>query len=391
MERLTARRAETLRKPGRYQAGDTVYLVVAQGRTGRINKRWVQRLHVQGKRRDLALGTYPSVSLSEARERAHGNRLTAKRGGDPVGRVSRVPTFGAVSEKVDQGGQWRGRTRETRRRTLARYAAALMGRRVDQIDRAAVLSVLGPVYRDKPPTGKLLRGWIRGVLAAAQALGHVDVNPAGEVIDAALPKTPKTREHRKALPYADAPAALEAVEASGAGPTVKALIPFVALTAVRSGEARGARWSEIDLEGAVWRIPAARMKAGAEHRVPLSRAAVAILDRMRAHSDGAADSLVFPGVGGRPVNGDTMIKALRRATGTDADVHGFRSSFRTWAAERSGATRDVCELALAHVVGGAVERSYARSDLFDQRRRLMDQWGEYLTGSTGARVVQGRF
>ena len=380
MERLTAKRAETLRKPGRYQAGDTVYLVVAKGRTGRVNKRWVQRLHVQGKRRDISIGTYPAVTLSEARERAHDNRLTAKRGGDPSGRASTVPTFADVSAKVDQGGQWRGRIRETRRRTLARYAARLMGRPVDQIDRAAVLSVLGPVYRDKPATGKLLRGWVRGVLAAAQALGHVDVNAAGEVIDAALPKTPKTREHRRALPYADVPAALEAVEASGAGPAVKAAIRFTTLTAVRSGEARGATWGEVDLEAREWRVPASRMKAGAEHRVPLSDAAVAVLEGMRAHSDGAADSLIFPGVGGRRLNGDTLIKALRRATGRDADVHGFRSSFRTWAAERSGATRDVAEMALAHVVGGAVERSYARSDLFDQRRGLMDRWAAFVTG-----------
>ena len=201
-----------------------MYLVVAKGRTGRVNKRWVQRLHVQGKRRDISIGTYPAVTLSEARERAHDNRLTAKRGGDPSGRASTVPTFADLSARVDQGGQWRGRTRETWRRTLARYAARLMGRPVDQIDRAAVLSVLGPVYRDKPATGKLLRGWVRGVLAAAQALGHVDVNAAGEVIDAALPKTPKTRAHRRALPYADVPAALAAVEASGAGPAVKAVI-----------------------------------------------------------------------------------------------------------------------------------------------------------------------
>ena len=139
MERLTAKRAETLRKPGRYQAGDTVYLVVAKGRTGRVNKRWVQRLHVQGKRRDISIGTYPAVTLSEARERAHDNCLTAKRGGDPSGRGSTVPTFADVSAKVDQGGQWRGRIRETRRRTLARYAARLLGRPVDQIDPAAVL------------------------------------------------------------------------------------------------------------------------------------------------------------------------------------------------------------------------------------------------------------
>ena len=260
-----------------------------------------------------------------------------------------------------------------------------MGRPVDQIDRAAVLSVLVPVYRDKPATGKLLRGWVRGVLAAAQALGHVDVNAAGEVIDAALPKTPKAREHRRALPYADVPAALATVEASGAGPAVKAAIRFTALTAVRSGEARGATWGEVDLKAREWRVPASRMKAGAEHRVPLSDAAVAVLEGMRAHSDGAPDSLIFPGVGGRVLNGDTLIKALRRATGRDADVHGFRSSFRTWAAERSGATPDVADLVLAHMVGGAVERSYARSDLFDQRRGLMDRWVEFVTGPVPTR------
>ncbi|MDE2905789.1 MAG: site-specific integrase, partial [Acidobacteriota bacterium] len=171
----------------------------------------------------------------------------------------------------------------------------------------------------------------------------------------------------------------------GAGPAVKAAISFTALTAVRSGEARGERWGEVDLEAREWRVPASRMKAGAEHRVPLSDAAVAVLEGMKAHSDGAADSLIFPGVGGRRLNSDTLIKALRRATGTDADVHGFRSSFRTWAAERSGATRNVAELALAHVVGGAVERSYARSDLFDQRRVLMDGWAAFVTGAAATR------
>ena len=177
-----------------------MYLVVAKGRTGRVNKRWVQRLHVQRKRRDISIGTYPAVTLSEARERAHDNRLTAKRGGDPSGAcVDRADVRGGVPPRSTKGasgaagperrggGPWRG--------TRAR----LMGRPVDQIDRAAVLSVLGPVYRDKPATGKLLRGWVRGVLAAAQAHGHVDVNAAGEVIDAALPKTPKTREHRRAV------------------------------------------------------------------------------------------------------------------------------------------------------------------------------------------------
>ena len=196
-----------------------------------------------------------------------------------------------------------------------------------------MLLELGPVYRDKPATGNARARLDPGrARPRRKLLAMPNVNAAGEVIDAALPKTPKTREHRRALPYAEVSAALEAVEASGAGPVVKAAIRFTALTAVRSGETRR---GDVDLEVLEWRVPASRM----EHRVPLSDAAVAVLEGMRAHSDGAVDSPIFPGVGGRPLNGDTLIKALRRATGTDADVHGFRSSFRTWAAERSGATR----------------------------------------------------
>ena len=331
MDRLTAKRAETLRRPGRYQAGDTVYLVVAKGRTGRVNKRWVQRLHVQGKRRDISLGTYPG------RQPERSPRPGARQ--PPDGEAGRRPVRACVDRADVRGRVCQGRPREPVARPDPRDAAADPGavrgtshgstRRPDRPGGGA-LGARGPVYRDKPATGKLLRGWVRGVLAAAQALGHVDVNAAGEVIDAALPKTPKTRAHRRALPYADVAAALEAVEASGAGPAVKAAIRFTALTAVRSGETRGATWGEVDLEAREWRVPASRMKAGSEHRVPLSDAAVAVLESTRAHSDGAVDSLIFPGVGGRPLNGDTLIKALRRATGTDADVHGFRSSFRTW-------------------------------------------------------------
>ena len=348
--------------------------VVAKDRTGRVNERWVRRLHVQVKRRDISIGTYPVVTLSEARERAHDNRLTAKRGGDPSGRASTVPTFADVSAKVERGGQWRGRTRETRRRTLARYAARLMNRPVDQIDRAAVLSVLGPVSRDKLATGKLLRGWVRGVLAAAQALGHVDVNAAGEVIDAALPKDPEG-------PSASAGVAVrERSRGARGGRGVRGRSGRQGGDSLRGADGgtvrRGSR-GEVGRgrpRGAGVARTGIADEGRLEHRVPLSDAAAAVLDGMRAHSDGAADSLIFPGVGGRRLNGGTLVLALRRATGADADVHGFRSSFRTWAAERSGATRDVAELALAHGVDGAVERSYARSDLFDQRRRLMDRW-----------------
>ena len=262
MERLTAKRAETLRKPRRYQAGDTVYLVVAKGRTGRVNKRWVQRLHIQGKRRDISIGTYPAVTLSEARERAHDNRLTAKRGRDPSGRASTVPTFAEVSAKVDQGGQWRGRTRETRRRTLARYAARLIGstRRPDRPGGGALGARAGlpRQARDGQALARLGPGRARRGASSRTCRRE----RGGRSDRRGLAEDPKTREHRRALPYADVPAALEAVEASGAGPVVKAAISFTALTAVRSGEARGATWGEVDLEAREWRIPASRMKAG---------------------------------------------------------------------------------------------------------------------------------
>ena len=248
-----------------------------------------------------------------------------------------------------------------------------MGRPVDQIDRAAVLSVLGPVYRDKPATGKVLRGWVRGVLAAAQALGHVDVNAAGEVIDAALPKTPKTRAHRRALPYADVPAAREAVGASGAGPAVKAAISFTALTAVRSGEARGARWGEVDLEAREWRVPASRMKAGSG----TSGAVVGCgCGRAGGHAgafrrrDRLAD---FPWRGRAPAERRHLDQGV---TASDGNGCGRSRLAVEFPHVEGGAVRGDQERGGAGPCtrGGRGSRAELRgsSDLFDQRRGLMD-------------------
>ena len=192
------------------------------------------------------------------------------------------------------------------------------------------------------------------------------------------------RAHHPALPYTEVGEALTAIVDSSAGAAVKACLQFITLTAVRSNEARLARWQEIDLEAREWRIPAERMKMGVEHRVPLSGPAVAILEALGPKEDG----YVFPGSRpGKPIVSATLPGALTRLYGKRATVHGFRSSFRTWAAERTSYTRDVCEMALAHKVGSDVERSYARTDLFERRRGLMDAWAAYLTGDTG-KVVQ---
>ncbi len=371
MERMTAKRLESLRKPGRYRADQTLFLVIEPG--GR-SRHWVQRLVVNGKRRDLGLGAFPLTSLAEARERAYQNRRQARAGGDPLPRVSRTPTFRAAAAKVDQAGQWRGQTRANRRAALDSYAGHLMDRRVDQIGREDVIGILAPVYAEKPATGRRLRGWIRGVLAWAQAHGHVEVNVSGEMIDAALPSAPKVSEHRAALPYQELGAALAKVDGSTAGETVKAAIKFLLLTATRSGEVRGATWEEIDARE--WRIPAARTKTGQPHRVPLSDACMAILRAMEPHR--GRSGLVFPSSRGRVIPPSTLLKAWQAATGTDTTLHGSgRAGFRTWAGECTDSTRDIAEMCLGHIVGSDIERSYARSTLFERRRALMDQWAAY--------------
>ena len=379
MGKLTARVVQSLAEPGRYGDGGTLHLVIAPAGS----KSWVQRLTINGKRHDLGLGGFPLVTLAEAREAAFENRRLARRGGDPLAHKRRasVPTFRSLCDKVADAREWKGRTADMRRSALETYAYPIFGDRpVDQIDRAAVLRVLAPIWTDKPALARKLRVWIRGALSWAEAHGHVDANFAGEAISGALPKVKSTREHHAAIRYQDVPAALEAIDASAASGIVKACLRFTVLTAVRSSEARLATWAEIDLDARAWRVPADRMKMGADHRVPLSDAAVAVLEAVRPLA--ASSGYVFPSPKrpGRALDASAVVKALQRVY-PDRTMHGFRSSFRTWAAEKTNATRDIAEMSLAHRVGSDVERSYARSDLFEKRRALMDAWSAYLTGA----------
>ena len=378
MGKLTVKRVDALRKPGRYGDGGTLFLVVEPPPSR--SKHWVQRLTIHGKRRDLGLGGYPFVGLAEAREQAFENRRLARRGGDPVStlRPSRIPTFRTACAKVDEASTWKGRGGETRRRALDKYCGSVMDRRIDQIRRADVIAILAPLIAEKPAAGERLHGWIRGTLAWGVANEHIEYNPA-DGIAAALPNGHRKKPHAS-LPYSEVGAALDVISASRSSAATKACIRFVILTCVRSSEARLAMWSEVDLEAREWRVPAERMKMGVEHRVPLSDAAVAVLEAMRPLC--GRSGLVFPSERDKPLSPSTMISALRDA-GIDCTMHGFRSSFRTWAAERSSATRDVAEMALAHKVGSDIERSYARSDLFEKRRALMDAWAAYLTGESG--------
>ena len=376
MERMTVKRLDALKKPGRYRADQTLFLVIEPG--GR-SRHWVQRLVVGGRRRDLGLGSYPLTSLSEARERAWTNRKLARAGGDPLPRVAAVPTFKAACGKVEEATTWKGRGAESRRRALEKYCGSIFDRRIDQIRRADVIAILAPLIAEKPAAGERLHSWIRGALAWGVANEHVEYNPA-DGIAAALPNGHRKTPHA-ALPYSEVGAALDVIAASRASASTKACIRFVALTAVRSSEGREATWSEIDLDAREWRIPAERMKMEAEHRVPLSDAAVAVLEVMRPLC--GRSGLVFPSQRDKPMSRATMISALHGA-GIHCTMHGFRASFRVWAAEKSNATRDIAEMCLAHKVGSDIERSYNRSDLFEKRRALMDAWAAYVTDTTAA-------
>ena len=388
--RLTVAKVRTLSKPGRYGDGGTLFLRVAPGGS----RGWVQRITVDGKRRDLGLGGWPFVTLAEAREQAFDNRRLTRRGGDPLAakRKARTPTFKQAAERTFEAnrGRWRGaKTATNWTGSMAKYAYPVFGdRHVDQIGREDVLRVLTPIWSSKHALAIKVRGRIRATLAWAQAHSYVDHNAAGEGIDGALPKMAAVKGHHRALPYGEVGAALGVIEASRASLSVKACLRFVVLTACRSGEARAATWDEIDREAREWRIPASRMKAGVEHRVPLSDAAVAVLESVRSLRGPSA--LVFPSPTkpGKPLSDMTLTKVLRDTGLADrAVVHGFRTSFRTWAAERTSVPHAVAEMALAHHVGSSVERSYARSDLFEKRRGLMDQWAAFVTGRGAAKVV----
>ena len=387
---LTAAKARALAAPGRYGDGGTLYLVVAPGGS----KSWVQRLTIDGKRHDIGLGGWPVVSLAMARDRAFANRRAVAEGRDPLAekRKTAAPTFREASARARETneGRWRhAKTAMNWDASLAMYAYPIIGdKRVDRIGREDVLGVLTPIWVKKPEVARKVRQRIRATLAWAQAHGYVEQNLAGEAINGALPALPAVREHFRALPYGEVGAALDTIHAARASVSARACLRFVVLTACRSGEARLATWGEMELQKREWRIPGERMKTGDEHRVPLSDAALEVLEQVRPLRD--SSGLVFPSPSrpGRPLSDMALTKLLRDVGLADrATVHGFRSSFRTWASERTSVPHAVCEMALAHRVGSDVERSYARSKLFEKRRGFMAAWAEHVTGGA-ARVVR---
>ena len=381
MGRLTAASARAASKPGRYADGDTLFLMIAQGGS----KSWVQRITIDARRHDIGLGGFPLISLANARERAMANRLAVASGRDPLAekRRAKTPTFRKAAQATFEANKPRWRDGKTARnwiQGMEKRAFPVIGEmRVDRIGREDVLRILKPVWTAHPEVARKLRQRIRATLRWCQAHGYVEHNVAGEAIDGALPTMPAIKAHHRALPYRDVALALREVRACSASANAKLCLEFLVLTATRSGEARGALWDEFDLKAREWRITPERMKTNTQHIVPLSDPAVDVLDRARQLGK---SPLVFPSPTrpNKPLSDMTLMKVLHTIGLADrTTVHGFRSSFRTWASECTDTDHAVMEMCLSHSVGSAVERAYARSDLLAKRRVLMDEWAAAYT------------
>ena len=385
---LSARKVETA-KPGKYSDGGNLYLIVSPSGA----RKWVLRFTWRGAAKEMGLGSANDVPLADARDRAADARRVLAKGLNPIDERKRdggIPTFGAMADDVREAlsaGFRNDKHKAQWKMTLETYAAPLRGKPVDTIATEDVLAVLKPIWSEKPETASRLRGRIEKVLDAAKAKGYrTGENPArwrGH-LDHLLPKPLKlARGHHAAMAYEALPAFMGELRERQA-PAARAL-EFCILTTARSGEVLGCRWPEIDFEKKVWTVPPSRMKAGREHRVPLSGRAVAILRELQKTSAGP---FVFPGQSrNRPLSNMAMDMVLRRMKQDAATVHGFRSSFRDWAGNVSSFPREITETALAHVIGDKAEQAYRRSDALEKRRKLMEAWAAYCEPRIGVNVV----
>ena len=386
---LSAAMVRTVSKLGMYSDGNGLNLRVERSGT----KQWVQRVTIAGKRSMLGLGGYPAISLADARELAAANQRAVKQGRDPLAekrqaaeerRRPAVPSFSEAAERVIEmhrptwsnakhAAQWTS--------TLATYAHPVIGRKpVDEITTGDVLTIMTPIWTTKPETASRVRQRLETVFDWVVAQGWRPDNPAGRAITRALPRVSRVKRHHAALPVLDVPAALKTVRESGADMATRLAFEFLVLTAARSSEARLATWGEMDLQSATWKAPAERMKARREHKVPLSGRSLEILGEAR-ELNGHDTELVFPaGRRGKTLSDMTLTVLLRRL-GIPAVPHGFRSSFKDWCMEvRGGDDRwFLSEAALAHNLGGPTQMAYARSDLLELRRPLMEEWDEFLS------------
>jgi len=392
-------------KPGRHTDGEGLHLLVKKSGA----RSWVYRFMLNGKARDVGLSQCPEsievlqktgakeLTLSQARDVAAIYRMKVKAGIDPLAarqdaaamaeadkkaRLAASVTFRAIAETyiAMKEGSWRNpKHRQQWRNTLDTYAFPIIGdMAVGDVETSHVLAILESIWKEKPETASRVRGRIEAILDAAKVRGYRHgENPArwrGHLAQILPARTRLSRGHHKAAPYDAVPDIMMAMRKRKA---VAALaLEFTILTAGRTGEVLGARWAEFDLGKAVWTVPADRMKAGKEHRVPLSTQAMEVLRQTQQ----LKSDRVFPGARDRQMSGMAMSMLLRRMK-VDATVHGFRSSFRDWAAECTGYPHEVCEMALAHTIGNKAEAAYRRGDLFEKRRGLMEEWCQYCLGT----------
>ena len=401
---LTARKVETIKAPGMFADGNGLYLQVTE--TGA--KTWVFRYQIAGRRRDMGLGSAGVVTLAEARQKAVDAKKLAMMGRDPLEakkaqaaaqalEEAKAVTFQECAEAYIESMRagWKNAKHSAQwSSTLETYAYPVMGRLpINGIDTGLVLAVLEPIWRTKSETASRVRGRIESVLDYAKVRGYRGgENPArwkGHLDNILPAKTDVAAvEHHASLPYAEVSSFWPRLQIQD-GLGARAL-EFAILTACRSGEVLGARWDEIDLEARTWIVPAERMKAEAEHRVPLSEPAVTLLRKLATIRQSA---FVFAGQNSdRPLSNMAMTMVLRRMK-AGVTAHGFRSTFRTWGAECTGYPHEVLEAALAHTMGDKVVQAYQRGDLFEKRRRLMTDWGEFCNtkpAESGASVLPMR-
>ncbi|MDQ3077738.1 MAG: integrase arm-type DNA-binding domain-containing protein [Pseudomonadota bacterium] len=388
MAKLTATAVKAaLNKPGRHSDGDGLILAVGAGGNGS----WMVRVQKEGKRRDIGLGAASKVTLSQARARAADARAQVEAGLDPVAqrrKAAGIPTFREAAAQVhaEHKKGWKNSKHQNQWiRTLEVYAFPTFGDRlVSEIDGPAVRDVLAKIWTDKPETARRVRQRIGAVLDWAYSKGHRDSEAPMRSLSKGLPRQPKKTGHHAAMPFVDVPAFLIRLrERESWG---RLALEAAILTAARSGEIRGAQWSEVDLGMAIWTIPAARMKAGKEHVVPLSPAALRVFQRAQELRTQGCNFVFHGAKREKPMSDMTLLKVLRDM-GETVTAHGFRSSFRDWVSEETQFSGDLAEAALAHAIPNKVEAAYRRGNLLEKRRKLMDAWSDYCDGA-GATVIR---
>lgn len=380
---LSPLKVRSLTQSGRHPDGNGLYLEIdASGA-----KRWLLRIIVQGRRRDIGLGSAALVLLAEAREQALAMRKIARAGGDPLEdrRKSKivVPVFSEAVELVhtEHKATWKNAKHAAQWiSTLKTYANPVIGdRRVDQIATPDILRVLAPIWLTVPETARRVRQRIGTILDWAKAAGYRTGDNPIDGVEKGLPKQGNRDRHHAALPYSETPAFISNLRTSKTGEISQLAFEFLILTATRTSEVLYAEWIEIDQTAKLWSIPASRMKAGREHRVPLSSRCEEILARAKLLSSNSP--FIFPGRSmGKPMSNMVFAMILRRME-LSITAHGFRSSFRDWASESTSFPNELAEMALAHTIENRVEAAYRRGDLLERRRQMMENWADFLSGS----------